>query len=139
MLPDLHTDFSTVRSGGLVFPSLSEFSTVSCDPHSQRLWYSQYSRNRCFSGTLLLFWWSSRCWQFDLWFTLLQFFINILYFEARSISCLMGSNFNSDSSKGIRLIWYPNKNDTLKKILFFSALSMFLFLKLRYSCFIMLC
>ena len=21
-----------------------------------------------FSGTLLLFWWSSRCWQFDLWF-----------------------------------------------------------------------
>ena len=24
------------RSGGLVFPSLSEFSTVCCDPHSQR-------------------------------------------------------------------------------------------------------
>ena len=22
-------------------PSLSEFSTVSCDPHSQRLWHSQ--------------------------------------------------------------------------------------------------
>ena len=40
MLPDLHTDFSRGRSGGLVFPSLSEFSTVSCDPHSQRLWYS---------------------------------------------------------------------------------------------------
>ena len=33
MLPDLHTDFSRSRSGGLVFPSLSEFSTVSCDPH----------------------------------------------------------------------------------------------------------
>ena len=29
------------RSGGLVFPSLSEFSTVYCDPHSQRLWHSQ--------------------------------------------------------------------------------------------------
>ena len=28
MLPDLHTDFSRGRSGGLVFPSLSEFSTV---------------------------------------------------------------------------------------------------------------
>ena len=28
MLPDLHTDFSGGRSGGLVFPSLSEFSTV---------------------------------------------------------------------------------------------------------------
>ena len=28
MLPDLHTDFSEGRSGGLVFPSLSEFSTV---------------------------------------------------------------------------------------------------------------
>ena len=37
MLPDLHTDFSRGRSGGLVFPSLSEFSTVCCDPHSQRL------------------------------------------------------------------------------------------------------
>ena len=36
MLPDLHTDFSRGRSGGLVFPSLSEFSTVCCDPHSQR-------------------------------------------------------------------------------------------------------
>ena len=29
-------------------PSLSEFSTVYCDPHSQRLWHSQESRNRCF-------------------------------------------------------------------------------------------
>ena len=27
------------RSGGLVFPSLSEFSTVYYDPHSQRLWH----------------------------------------------------------------------------------------------------
>ena len=34
-LPDLHTGFSRGRSGGLVFPSLSEFSTVDCDPHSQ--------------------------------------------------------------------------------------------------------
>ena len=37
MLPDLHTGFSRGRSGGLVFPSLSEFSTVYCDPHSRRL------------------------------------------------------------------------------------------------------
>ena len=35
MLPDLHTDFSRGRSGGLVVPSLSEFSIVYCDPHSQ--------------------------------------------------------------------------------------------------------
>ena len=35
MLPDLHIGFSRVRSGGLVFPSLEEFSTVYCDPHSQ--------------------------------------------------------------------------------------------------------
>ena len=28
LLPYLHTDFSGGRSGGLVFPSLSEFSTV---------------------------------------------------------------------------------------------------------------
>ena len=33
MLLDLHTDFSGGRSGGLVFPSLEEFSTVCCDPH----------------------------------------------------------------------------------------------------------
>ena len=38
MLLDLHTDFSRGRSGGLVFPSFEEFSTVYCDPHSQRLW-----------------------------------------------------------------------------------------------------
>ena len=35
-LPDLHTDFTWGRSGGLVFPSLEVFSTVCCDPHSQR-------------------------------------------------------------------------------------------------------
>ena len=35
MLPDLHTGFSRGRSGGLIFPSLEEFSTVCCDPHSQ--------------------------------------------------------------------------------------------------------
>ena len=53
LLPDLHTGFSRGRSGGLVFPSLSEFSIVYCDPHSQRLWHSQQSRSRCFSGILL--------------------------------------------------------------------------------------
>ena len=31
----MHTRFSGGRSGGLIFPSLSEFSTVCCDPHSQ--------------------------------------------------------------------------------------------------------
>ena len=36
MLPNLHIGFSRGRSGGLVFPSLSEFYTVYCDPHSQR-------------------------------------------------------------------------------------------------------
>ena len=35
MLSDLYTALSRGRSGGLVFPSLSEFSTVYCDPHSQ--------------------------------------------------------------------------------------------------------
>ena len=40
MLPDLHTDFSRGRSGGLVFPSLSEFSTVYCDPQSKALAYN---------------------------------------------------------------------------------------------------
>ena len=35
LLPDLHTGFSGSMSGGLVFPSLSEFSTVCSDPHSK--------------------------------------------------------------------------------------------------------
>ena len=48
-----------VFADGLVFPSLSEFSTVYCDPPSQRLWHSQKSRSRCFSATLSLFQWSS--------------------------------------------------------------------------------
>ena len=51
----MHTGFSGGKSGDLVFPSLEEFSTVCCDPHSQRLWLSQWSR--CFSGILLLFLW----------------------------------------------------------------------------------
>ena len=33
MLLDLLTDFSGGRSGGLVVPSLEEFSIVCCDPH----------------------------------------------------------------------------------------------------------
>ena len=33
LFPDLHINFSRGISGGLVFPSLSEFSTVCCDPH----------------------------------------------------------------------------------------------------------
>ena len=49
-------------------PILEEFSTVYYDPHSQRLWHSQQNKNRCFSGTLLLFCWSSWCWQSDIWF-----------------------------------------------------------------------
>ena len=35
MILDLNTAFSRGWSDGLVFPSLSEFSTVYCDPHSQ--------------------------------------------------------------------------------------------------------
>ena len=41
LLLDLHTCFSRGRSGGLVFPSLSEFSTIYWNPHSWRLWCSQ--------------------------------------------------------------------------------------------------
>ena len=33
----MHTDFSWGRSGGLIFPSLEEFSTVYCDPHKHKL------------------------------------------------------------------------------------------------------
>ena len=51
-----------------ISPCNLDCDCVYCDAHSQRLWHSQQSRNRCFSGTLLLFRWSSGCWQFDLWF-----------------------------------------------------------------------
>ena len=51
----MHTDFSGGRSSGLIVPSLSEFSTVCCEPHSQRFWHSQQSRSRCFSGTTCYF------------------------------------------------------------------------------------
>ena len=55
MLPDLHTGFSRGWSDSLVFPSLSEFSTVYCDPHSQGLWHSQQSRSRYFLELSWLF------------------------------------------------------------------------------------
>ena len=41
LLTNLHTGFLRGRSGNLIFPSLSEFFTVSWDPPSQRLWHSQ--------------------------------------------------------------------------------------------------
>ena len=37
----MNIDFSRGRSGGLVFPSLSEFSTVYCNPEDQRLCHSK--------------------------------------------------------------------------------------------------
>ena len=37
LLLDLATEFSGGRSGGLVFPSLEEFSTVCCDPQAKAL------------------------------------------------------------------------------------------------------
>ena len=53
LLPDLHIGFSGGSSGGLVFPSPSEFSTAYCDPHSQLLCSTinvnlSYSRNYLF-------------------------------------------------------------------------------------------
>ena len=51
MLPDLHRGFSRSRSGGLVFPSLSEFSTVYCDPHSPKETI-QYHGNPSYAQTI---------------------------------------------------------------------------------------
>ena len=72
---------------GLPFPSPGESSKpkdwtqVACIAGSrfnlwatsQRLWHSQQSRSRCFSGILLVFRWSSGCWQFGLRFI---FYVN---------------------------------------------------------------
>ena len=68
MLLDLHAGFSAGREGGLVFPSLEEFPTVCCDPHSQRLYHGQWFRCRFFLEFSCFFLWSNRCWQFDLCF-----------------------------------------------------------------------
>ena len=46
-LLDLHTDFSGGRSGGMVFPSLEEFSIVCCDPHSRRSVYKGLDSQGC--------------------------------------------------------------------------------------------
>ena len=45
LLPDLHTDFSRGRSGGLVFPSLSEFSIVDCDPHPCTCFFAEFGNS----------------------------------------------------------------------------------------------
>ena len=71
LLLDLHTDFSGGRSGGLGIPiSWRIFHSLLWSTPSKALAESikQKSKNWCFSGTLLLFQWSSGCWQFDLWF-----------------------------------------------------------------------
>ena len=49
----IHIFMSFYHSGSSYFQEI-----LYSDPHSQRLWNSQWSRNRCFSGTLSLFWWS---------------------------------------------------------------------------------
>ena len=88
LLLDLHTNFSRDRSGGLVVPSLEEFSTVCCDPHSQTLCIvnkaeidaflelscffkdpenvgNLISGSSAFSKTSLYIWkFSVRCWEF---------------------------------------------------------------------------
>ena len=49
--------------------SLKEFSTVCCDPYSQRFSCSSWSRSRYFSETPLLSPWCNEYWQSDLWFS----------------------------------------------------------------------
>ena len=57
--------WSSILISWRIFPSLLW-------PHSQRLWHRQESRNRCSSGTLLLFQWPNGCWHLDLWFLCLS-------------------------------------------------------------------
>ena len=53
-LLNLNTGFSGGRSGGLVFSSLEEFSTVCCDPH-KGFGVVNKAEADVFSGTLSLF------------------------------------------------------------------------------------
>ena len=74
--------------------SLRIFHTVCCDPHSQRLWYSQWSRS-IRSGILLLLLWSSRCWKLDLWFTWL-FSIQLEHLEVQGSHTVKSGLENSE-------------------------------------------
>ena len=49
---DLHTDFSRVRSGGLVFPSLSEFSSLLWSTQSKALVVNKAEVDACFFDDL---------------------------------------------------------------------------------------
>ena len=57
-----------VRWSGISISLIIFLSFPVCAPHSQRFQCSQWGRSECFSGILLLFLWSNRCWQFELWF-----------------------------------------------------------------------
>ena len=58
LLLDLHTG-SQEAVKVVWYSHLFKNFPVSCDPHSQRLCHSQWSRSRYFSGILLLFLWSN--------------------------------------------------------------------------------
>ena len=107
-----------------LFQNFPQFIVI----HSQWLWYSQYSRNRCCSETFLLFRWSSGCWQFDLWFSafsktslnMLKFTVHILLnpglenFEHYFTSiCSMWDEYNCVvvwAFFGIAFLWDWNEN-----------------------------
>ena len=65
MLPDLHTGFSRGRSGGLVFPSLSEFSTVIVIHTVKDVGIVNKQKKMLFWNSLAF---SMIQWLFDLWF-----------------------------------------------------------------------
>ena len=55
------------EAGKVVWYShLFKIFPICCEPHSQRLSSSQWSRSKHFSETPLLSSWSNKCWQFDL-------------------------------------------------------------------------
>ena len=99
MLLDLHGDVSGGRSDGLVFPSVLEFSTVCCDPHSQRLCIVNNSEVDVFlelscsfddpmnvgnfiSGSSVFFKSSSNIWKFKVHVLLMSGLENLEYYFA---------------------------------------------------------
>ena len=64
MLLDLQTGLSGGRSGGLVFPSLSEFSTFCCDPQSKAFAQSMKQRQMFFWNSLAF---SMIQWMLAIW------------------------------------------------------------------------
>ena len=80
-----------------LFQNFPQFVVV----HTVKGFVLSKNRSRCFFGTLLLFRWSSGCWQFGLWFLCLLYCFNSFKFHWLYINKVSASNHFSF------ILWFP--------------------------------